>query len=121
VSSLFPLRALVPGRHQGFLGAERRLGLSHRVLNHADDDGEYRTADATTHQLAHDDFPIDSARSRRKCRNERAENLSATDASKGAGNGIPGWTQVGILHAGSSSISSDCASDELDNQIDNGA
>jgi hypothetical protein len=47
--------------------------------------------------------------------------LSATDASKGAGNGIPGWTQIGILHAGSSGISSDCASNDLDDQIDNGA
>jgi hypothetical protein len=35
-------------------------------------------------------------------RNKRTKNLPATDASKGAGNGIPGCTQVGILHAASS-------------------
>ena len=35
VSSLFPLGALVPGRHQGFLGAQSPLGLRHRILNHA--------------------------------------------------------------------------------------
>ena len=95
--------------HQGFLGALSRLGLRHCILNHACDHREYRTADAATDQLAYDNFPIDSARSRRKCRNERTKNLPATNASKSASNGIPGCTQIDILHAGSSRISSDGA------------
>jgi len=107
-------------RHQG-LRTQSQLRFRHRVLNHADDDSEYRTAHATTHELAYDDFPIDSGRCRRKRGNERTKNLSATDASKGASNGIPGWTQIDIFNAGSSGISSNGASDNLDNQIDNGA
>ena len=56
-----------------------------------------------------------------KCGNECAKNLSATDTSKGPSNSVAGSAQVGLLHARSGGIASDGASDELDNQIDNGA
>jgi hypothetical protein len=96
------------------------LGLRHRAFNHADDDGQYGTAHATTHQLAYDNFPIDSGRCRPKRGNECSENLPATDTPESPSNGVAGSAQVSLLHAGSSSISSDGASDELDDEIDNG-
>jgi hypothetical protein len=66
-------------------------------------------------------LPINSRRRSSKCRNNRTKNLATTDASEGASNGISGWTQIDVLHAGSSGISSECSGNELDNQIDIGA
>ena len=105
------VEAEAPGQS---LSALRR----HLVFNQADDASDNRAGNATPDRLAGESTDVDIVARPGHHGNERAKELTTTDASDSASNRVAKRAQTNVLRCCARCIAANCTSNELNDKID---
>src|SRR5262245_26434257 len=98
-----------------------RLFARHHALHQPGDDREDRTAGTAADDLAEERSDIEAAGAAgRRCdrRNKGLQQLPASDAADGAGDGVADAAEIVVLQRRAGGIATDDSRDELNDQID---
>jgi hypothetical protein len=106
---------------QGLRTAVERFLGGHPIFDQPNDRRQDRTGNATASELADERADVDGARGLSKKWNDSRQNLPANAAANCAGNRVTSCSETEILRCSTGHIATDCASNDLHDEVDESA